>query len=290
MKKLIFLLTLVLFCLSVSAQKQYTVGGETYELKMEANGTIELLWNIIDKEFRYFVKKDDIITELVNTKGNSKIFQEEYKITLTNLTNKSGLSTEKVRLTLYSLRNFINEYNSLQDPNYIAIKDAVVQSMLLIFGGVSNSPFINNPDNISTPLFGAEIEVFEATNLPRHSIYFQFQHRFQNDAFKNSQTQIGVGYRLRFFNKKTFSVYANILAATYSFNKQTITFFDGDVLLEEEISRNGFNAPFIFGIGVDLRLNDRSFITLTYNELFALLIENKDSFSTNFALGYKFNL
>ena len=79
-------------------------------------------------------------------------------------------------------------------------------------------------------------------------------------------------------------------AATYSFSKQTITFLVADVLSEIEISRNGFNAPFIFGIGLDFRVSDHSFITLTYNELFALLLENKGDFSTNISLGYKFKL
>lgn len=290
MKKLFFLLIFVLFCFSASTQEQYTINGETLVLKTEAKGAIDLLWTITDREFRYFIKKDGNITELKNTKGSTKKFQEEYKVILNNLTKGSELNTSKVKFTLYSLRNLINEYNSSQDPNYVAIKDATVQSILLIFGGVSNSPLISNPDNISTPLFGAEIEVFEATNLPSHSIYFKFQHRFQRDSFKNSQTQFGVGYRFRFLNKKTFSFYANILAATYSFNKQTVTFLDSDVLSENEISRNGFSAPFIFGVGVDFKVSDHSFIALTYNELFALLLENKGNFSTHFALGYKFKL
>ncbi len=290
MKRIFFLLLFVGFSFSVSAQKQYTINGETFELKTEVNGTIDLLWNVIDREYRYFVIKGGMINELVNTKGDTKKFQEEYKVILNNLTKGSGLNTNRVKLTLYSLRNFINEYNASQDSNYVAINDAVVQSILLIFGGVTNSPFIENINNTNNILFGAEIEVFEASNLPRHSIYLQFQHRFQSDSFEYSQTQFGVGYRFRFLNKKTFSVYANILASTYSFNKQTITYFNFDVLSEIEISENGFSVPFIFGVGVDFRVTDHSFITLTYNELFALLLDNNGNLSTNISLGYKFNL
>lgn len=290
MKKIIFLLLFFFFCISISAQKQYTINGETYELKTEVNGTIDLLWNIINREYRYFVKKNGSIIELVNTKENTKKFNEEYKKILNTLTKGSGLNTNKVKLTLYSLRDFINKYNALQDPNYIVNKDAKVQSMLLIFGGITNSPFIINTNNTNNLLLGAEIEVFEKTNLPRHSIYFQFQHRFKSDAFNYSQTQFGIGYRFKLIKKKTFSFYTNILVSTYSFNKQTISFLELDVLTEQEISENGFNAPFIFGVGADFRVTNESYITLTYNEIFALFLNNLGNFSTNISLGYKFNL
>ncbi len=290
MKKIIFLLLFVFFCFSGTAQKQHIINGETYQLKTEVNGTISLHWNIIDRQYHYFVEKDGIITELVNTKDKTKKFQEEYKVTLSNLTKGSGLNTDKVKLTLYSLRNFINDYNFSQDPNYLATNDAVVQSLLLIFGGATNNPFTENTSNTNNMLIGAEIEVFESSNLPRHSIYLQFQHRFRSDAFEYSQTQFGLGYRFRFLNKKTFSIYANILTSTYSFNKQIISFLDADVLTEQEISENGFNVPFIFGVGVDFKASDHSYITLTYNELFALLLDNKGKFSTNISLGYKFKL
>ena len=162
--------------------------------------------------------------------------------------------------------------------------------MLLIFGGITNNPFVENIDNTSNLLFGAEIEFFEATNIPRHSFYLQVQHIFQSNAFEYSQTQFGLCYRFRFLKKKTFSVYANVLAATYNFNKKTISFYESDVLTEQEISENGFNVPFVFGVGVDFRITNKSFITFTYNEIFALLLENKGNFPTNISLGYKIKL
>ena len=175
MKKIIFLLLFIFSCFSVSAQKHYTINGETFKLKTEVTGTIDLLWSIINRQYHYFVEKDGTITELVNTKSSNKKFEEEYKVTLNNLTKGSGLNTDKVKLTLYSLRNFINQYNISQDPNYVAANDAIVQSMLLVFGGITNSPFVENINNTSNILFGAEIEVFEATNIPRHSFYLQVQ-------------------------------------------------------------------------------------------------------------------
>jgi hypothetical protein len=292
MKKLVFLLLFALFCFSVSAQKQYTINGETYELKTEISGTIDFLWNIIDGKYRYFVKKDGAITELVNTKGNSKKFQEEYKAILNNLIKGSALNSNKVNLTLYSLRNFINKYNALVDSNYISTsKDAIIKSRLLVFGGISNSPFISNPNNIKNPLFGAEIEIFEGNILPRHALFFELKHVLDHDKFKYSTTQLALGYRYRFITTEAFNLYANIVFGTYNFSKKTITYLNEmDETITEEITDNAFTAPFNFGVGADFRVSPNSFITLTYNELFALFLENKGNFSTNISLGFKFNL
>lgn len=292
MRKIIFLLLFILFCFSASAQKQYTINGETLELKTEVTGTIDLFWNIIDHEYRYFVRKDNVITELVNTRGNNNKFQEEYKTTLSELTKDSGLNTSDVKLTLYDLGNFINKYNASQDSNYIiASKEAIIKSRLLVFGGVTNSPFINNPDNINNPQFGAEIEVFEGNILPRHTLFFEIKHVLNNDEFKYSTTQLSLGYRFRFINTEKFILYANMVFGTYNFSKNTLSFInEADAIITEEITNNGFDAPFVFGIGADFKITPNSFITLNYNELFALFVDSQDNFSTNIALGYKFNL
>lgn len=292
MKKLFLLLLFVLFSFSASAQKEYTIKGETLELKTEITGTIDLLWNIIDREYRYFVRKNDVIIELTNTKGNGNKYQEEYKTTLKELTTESNLHTNDIKLTLYSLRNFINDYNVLLDSNYvITSKEAIIKSRLLVFGGVTNSPFINNPANINNPQFGAEIEIFEGAILPRHALFFEIKHVLKNDTFKYSTTQLSLGYRFRFINTETFNLYANVIFGTYNFSKNTIIFInEADEIITEEVTRNGFDAPFAFGIGADFKITSNSFITLNYNELFALFIDNQDNFSTNIALGYKFNL
>ncbi|MFT5217601.1 MAG: hypothetical protein ACI83H_002741 [Glaciecola sp.] len=56
------------------------------------------------------------------------------------------------------------------------------------------------------------------------------------------------------------------------------------------IKENGFEVPLAFGIGADIKLSETSFLSLTYNELFALLLENEGNFSSSFAVGYKFIL
>jgi len=292
MKKLFFLLLFTLFSFSASAQKVYTINGESLELKTEVSGTIDLLWNIIDHEYRYFIRKNDKITELVNTKGNNKKFQEQYKATLNNLTKGSDLDTENVKLTLYSLKNFINTYNASLDSNYvITSKEATIKSRLLVFGGVTNSPYINNPSNIINPQFGAEIEIFEENILPRHALFFEIKQVLDNDEFNYSTTQLALGYRFRFINAEKFNLYTNVVFATYNFSKNTFTFInETDQIITKKITNNSFDVPFSIGIGADFKITSNSFITINYNELFALFLDNQDNFSTNIALGYKFNL
>lgn len=292
MKKIVFFLALCFFTFNAVAQQQYTVLGETYNLKSEISGTLELLWNIIDGKYRYFVKKENAIVELTNTKGPDNRFQEEYKVILDGITPDANLPTDKLKLTLYSLRNFIYDYNVSVDPNYTETsKAAGVESRILFFGGLTNSPFIENTDNISNLILGGEIEVFEAQNLPKHALYLNLRYVLSHANFNYTSTRFTIGYRFRFINNNAFSLYANVDLANYSFTKSTITYTNEvDQLVTDEVKNDGFDAPFIFGLGADIKISDQSFITLSYNELFALLLDTHDNFSTSFAIGYKLKL
>ena len=61
-------LLLILLCFTFQfnySQESYTINGETLELKTEIEGQIDLLWTIINREYRYFVRTDNgAITEL----------------------------------------------------------------------------------------------------------------------------------------------------------------------------------------------------------------------------------
>jgi hypothetical protein len=292
MKTQYFLILIFLFSLYVPAQDQYTVDGTTYELKTEVNGTIDLFWNIIDREYRYFVRKRNKIIELVNTRGTDRRFREEYKTVLSELARDKGLDVSGVKLTLYDLKEFIHAYNALADPNYeYDANKAVVESRLTVFGGITNSPFVNNPDNVNLALLGLEIEVFEGTIFPRHALFFDVRQVFKSDQFGYSSTQLALGYRFRFIKTDSFSLYTNLFLNTFNFFKEPVPALDeSDNLVTEELSDNEFDTPFSFGLGADLRITRNSFITLNYNELFALFLENKGNFSTNVALGYKIEL
>jgi hypothetical protein len=290
MKKIIYLFCLVLSFSFAEAQETYTIDGEILELKTEVDGELDLLWNIIDSKYRYFIRTDDdTIVELKNTEIDGK-FQQDYKTLLNELTNDS-MSTKRLNLTLFSLKEFIDTYNSTADSSYqsTAVRNTL-HFRIGVFGGITNSPFVTNPENLTTPLFGGELEVLDGAQISRHAIFLQAKHVIEQDELQYTTTEFALGYRFRVINKASFSLYGNMKFATLNFSNATILVNNDDIITTEEISDISFDVPFIFGIGADIRITENSFITLAYNELFALFLDNQGNFSQDFAVGYKFNL
>lgn len=286
MKKSLLILILFLAFQLNHGQETYTIKGESLELKTEIDGKLDLLWNVIDGEYRYFVRTENgTITELKNTKDDNNDYKEEYKSTLSELT---GMSTDKLKLTLYSLRNYLDTYNTSADATYLSIKtNRNVQLRLGFSGGITNNPFVGNPENKKTPMIGAELEVLEGTDMPRHSGFLQARHTFDSDDFPYSTTEFSLGYRFRFVNTETFSIYGQVKFATLNFSNAT---FINESDMEVDVSETSFDIPFIFGVGSDIKVGENSYITLIYGELFAAFLDNQGNFSTDVAIGYKFNL
>jgi len=279
MKKILILVFLIALCHSTFAQETYTINDETFELKTEIEGDLDLLWNTIDGTFRYFVKNNDgDIQELKNTKDSeSNDYLEEYKTVLNTLTGNS-ISTDNVNLTLSSLKVYFDAYNASKNINYEVSERVKLQPRIGVFGGLTNHPFMDNPDNKTTPFFGLEFEILEANKMPRHAGFFSIRHALEHKDFEYSDTQLALGYRFRFINQSAFNIYANVKFATYTFSESPAG------------SRSAFDAPFIFGLGSDIKIGENGFITLAYNELFAVFIDNGGNFPIDFAIGYKMNL
>ncbi|SDR85670.1 hypothetical protein SAMN04515667_0841 [Formosa sp. Hel1_31_208] len=290
MQKFICLLCLFFTFTFTQAQDIYMVEGEQLQLKTEVEGKLDLLWNIIDGKYRYFVRTEtSTIIELKNTKKDGK-FQSEYKDILIEFTNNT-MSTKRLNLTLFSLKEFIDSYNSTVDSTYqsTAIRNKL-QFRLGVFGGLTNSPFVTNPDNLTTPLFGAEFEVLDANQISRHAAFLQLKHVVEQDELQYSTTEVALGYRFRVINKETFSLYGNVKFATLNFSNAVVVTDNNGTITTEEFNETAFDVPFIFGVGADIRVTENSYITLAYNELFALLLDNQGNFSQDFSIGFKFNL
>lgn len=293
MKKIYLILLLFCFSFSAFSQKDYTVNGKTYQLKTEVEGNLDLLWNTIDGKYRYFVEKDNSIIELINSKSSSNDYQEEYISTLKEFTGDSEINSKTVKLTLPSLKQFIHRYNASVDNKYSFTEDKIkLKSRLGVFGGITNNPFIENPDNKTTPLFGAELELYDDDLAKRHAAFLQLTHVLENDDLNFSTTEIALGYRFRFIYTDKFNMHANLKLVTLSFSNSTFSYVDEDTMetVTQDKSATSFDAPVIFGFGADFKIGDNGFITFYYNELFAISLDNQGNFSTNFALGYKFNL
>ena len=117
--------------------------------------------------------------------------------------------------------------------------------------------------------------------LPGNGMYFYYAIMGVFGLF------IMLGYRYRIINQPSFSIYGQVKLATVNFT--SVTFIDENAM-EVDLNDTSFDAPFIFGIGSDIKVGDQSFITIIYGELFALLLDNQGNFSTDIAIGYKFNL
>lgn len=284
MKKLSLVLSFFLFTAYLTAQETYTVKGETLQLKIEVEGQLDLLWNTLDGHFRYFVRtSDNSITELVNTRDESRHFHEEYKTTLQNLTNRSA---DKVNLTLADLKVFIDDFNMSQDSNYESVVQRVeLQLHLEVFGGVTNSPFFKNSTNALSPQIGIEMEL-DSEEMNRHALFMQLRHVFKTNDFDYSTTEMALGYRFRVINTKNLNLFIQTKFATLNF-VNTVLDSSNDPL---ELNDTVFDIPLTFGVGADIRITAQSFISVKYSELFAALIDSQDHFSTNLTFGYKFNL
>jgi len=293
MKKFALLLCFIISSAALQAQETFLVDGASVDLEREADGKLDLFWKIIDREYRYFVKTEtDELIELKNTKADNGEFQHEYKNVLARLTEDANLPVKHLKFKRSSLKAFVDNYNKISDNTYQAVPSTKrVNLRFGVFGGITNSPFTSNPENVRSGQFGAELEILDNKKLTRSALFLQAKHVLEHDDFAYSTTEIALGYRFRIINTKAFSFYAETKFATLSFSEATVTTIDEDEMPEiNNIKETSFDIPLIIGVGADVRLSSCSLITLGYNQLFAILIDNQGNFSTDFTIGYKFEL
>ncbi|MBX2826773.1 MAG: hypothetical protein KTR22_01335 [Flavobacteriaceae bacterium] len=291
MKRLLALLAL--FCtLGLFGQQVYEVDGSAYTLKTEVEGNLTLLWNIIDGEYRYFSKKGDDVRELKNTRVNKK-YQEEYKEVLREQTgDHATLSETKVNLNLPSLRRFFIRYNKAVDPSFDMEEEKVVlKTRLGGFIGMTNYPYIPNPDNTLLPQAGIDFELIDEAGLKRHSLVFQFRQIFASSDYDVNSSQLSFNYRFKFVYSKSVDIFINTKIADYVYLSPNIPDPDSNPATLDTFSNSGgeFQAPFSFGLGADIPLG-QGFITLAYYDIVALNLNDNGEFPMDFVLGYKFNL
>ena len=111
----------LLFTCVIFAQKSYTVNGASLPLIKEVEGNITLLWNTIDGEYRYFLKKEDAIIELTNTKEN-KTYKNEFRQTLNTQTSDVDMDENTVKFTLPSLKaGFKGEAAAVKEGSFLRL-------------------------------------------------------------------------------------------------------------------------------------------------------------------------
>ncbi|WP_411767270.1 hypothetical protein [Winogradskyella sp. A3E31] len=291
MKKVVILYVFLFCAFANYAQETYSINNETIELKRISNGTLDFYVTTDTSPKRFFVKKNDgEFIELKDIKkANSNDMQ--YISVLKDLTSDTDVSTERVKFTRASLKNFIGFYNykkaiETEDGN----RDYPVNFRFGFSGGLTNNPFQENPENTLNPLIGLELELYGDSEMPRHSGFLQGRHSFSSDKFDYAATEFSIGYRFRIINQPGFNIYVQNKFATLNFKNYQRPEMRGEEIVLVDISETEFNIPMIFGLGTDIKVCEKSYITLIFGELFALLQENKDNFPTDISIGYKFNL
>lgn len=292
MKRLLFLG--LFMCTLAAAQGQtqtYTVNGNALELRTDVEGPITLLWNTFNQEYRYFLKKGDAITELTNERIGKK-YSDSYKKQLASLTSDFPEPTDKVKLTLASLRKFTNAYNAQADPTYTSNSRVVKPSFRLgAFAGITNSIYTTNPNNTSNTQLGVDFEILDPKALPRHSFVVQYKQTLSSDDFDYSAAQFSINYRFKFVKTDRIDVFLNTKLATFtSINRGAIEIIsNGQVEQINATSGSSFQGPFLFGLGADIALGN-GYLMLNYHDAYSFFLDDNGEFPVDFSIGYKFNL
>jgi len=280
------LIAFLLFAGQGFSQNTYSVNGEELTLKTEVEGSITLLWNIIDGEYRYFIKKGIEIKELTNTK-TGKHYQEEYKQVLQEQTSGEDILEEKVKLTTKSLSDYFKDYNKRTDPNFnVEEKSIRLKTRLGAFVGVTNRVYSPNPDNKSMLSFGADFEIIDENKLKRHSLVLQFKQIFENTDYSYSSSQFSLNYRFKFIKKEKLDVFINTKIAGYTLENIPGLDDDDNPIV---VSEDSFSALLNFGVGADYALGN-GYLTFLYGDIVSVFEGSNGEFPLDFTIGYKFNL
>lgn len=292
MKRFFLLGLLVLSMNNLTAQTaSYTVDGKNLELLKDVEGSLTLLWNIIDREYRYFIQKNGAITELTNKKVDHK-YTDSYKVQLDALSSDFPVSTAKTKLTLASLRAFTNVYNTKADPNYKATSTVVIPEFRLGgFVGLTNNIFTDNPDNTSNSQLGVDFEILDEASLPRHAVVVQYKQTLSSDDFDFSSSQFSLNYRFKFIKSDKIDVFLNTKLATYTFSSrgEFVTIVENEEIVTESDSGSNFQGPLLFGLGADIALG-KGYLTLNYQDAYSFFLDDNGEFPLDFSIGYKFVL
>ena len=278
------IVALFLFATSLNAQQQYTVDGKEYSLNTEIEGPLTLLWNVIDGEYRYFLKKGNTVEELKNTKVDGK-YQEEFKEVLNEQTSGSGVKLSNVKFTRPGLSDVVVEYNKVTDPSFTYKESSVALKFRLgVFAGISNNVYSSNINNDLGPVGGIDFEVVDEVKLRRHSVVVRFRQAFKYGITKFS-SQLSMNYRFKFVKTPKLDIFINTKFVAWTYSERELP---TDPV--SETSSSNFNAPAAFGLGADYAVGN-GYITFQYNDIVAVGVSNQDdNFPVDFTVGYKFNL
>jgi hypothetical protein len=269
--------------MSVAAQAQLStsINGVPVSLKQATKGPLELHYTLFQRQYYFYIRQGEQALIPLTKEEQTPNY---YKTKLSELTGGFG-DTGTLEFALKPLKAYLNAYHRQLDPEYVAYEEpAKLAWWGMLFAGATNNPFVTNKNNQMNPMLGLEIEVAGNVTVPKHSGFFQYRYAFPSDNFDYQTQEFALGYRYRFLRKNWGALFGQLKAATFN-NSETTLRNEDDQLVT--LSSNSFDAAFIFGLGVDLKLGANSYLTFIYGELFAVFLNNQGNFPLDFSLGYK---
>lgn len=289
--KLVLILFFLIFSASSLAQETFIIDGDTLQLQREVKGPLNLYYSNEALSSRFFVQKGNRLLELEETKGEDGI--PKYKLQLEELTSDSDISVYDVKFALYSLKHFVNQYNAKVQENYdYNASTDNIRKRFGLFTGISNNSYMDNPENIISPVIGVEFELHDPNLAPRHSAFLHLRQSFRREQFRNTSTQLSLNYRFKLIRLENidFHVDLELVNLMYSRSEKEVTNDSGEITEIIEDDGFAFNAPLSFGVGSDIRITDNGYITVGYNDFFSIVLDNNGNFPLDFTIGYKYNL
>ena len=287
---LFFALFLFFSGLATAQEQPYIIEGDTILLHHEVKGPLSLFWTEEGRNFRYFVQKKDRLIELREVAVAEK---KDFRGELEDLTQEADIRTEDLKFVLYSLRHFVNTYNALVQADYVANESTPdIHQRIGLFVGLSNNIYTENPGNTIVPVLGLEYEFFDPNLAPRHAAFLQLRQSFRREEYAYSSTQLSLNYRFRAIYGNGFDIHFDAELATFLYSQDKVVLYDdqGNISAIKDDTGFTFTAPFSFGVGSDIRITDRSFITFSYNDVVSLVLDANGSFPIDFTIGYKYDL
>lgn len=290
--KLLIISFFIAFSSQMLSQEVFIIETDTLQLQREVKGPLTLYWTKEGTKYRYFVQKDDRMIELRNTDEEGRetgVYREQLK----SLTNDVKIKTHDVRFLLYSLRHFTNRYNALVEADYQQNEaTADIKQRIGLFLGLSNNIFTENPENVLAPVVGLEYEFFDPNLAPRHAAFIQLRQNFKQDEYRYSATQLSLNYRFRALYFSRFDLHLDVELATFLYSEDRVFLRNdaGEVTAVKDERGFTFTAPFSFGIGTDIKISEDSFISVSYNDFFSIILDGNGHFPIDFTVGYKYNL
>lgn len=279
----IILMFIGMLCLvpttKVNAQQEFLVNEEKLMLYNEEAGELNLYTERSEKQYRYFLGKNDELVELTEL---------NYRAIISDFTKVDEQELSKIKYDIRSLSQFVQEFNASNSGDDVNVPPLALQ--LGVWSGVSNFTNFGNNSNTNASFSGIELALFSSTKYSRNVLLSQLRGTFPiDDDLGLEFVELMLGYRFLAVNSAKFNVYIDAELITFGRYKETFVAensSDTDNAFTQ--TNTSLGTPIGLGVGAAYALAKDVFITLGYANIVRLGEKTRDDFSIDFRLGLRY--